>query len=481
MKKVIMNKYTILLLFAIFFVLLFSYSTLYNIGSGDSSIFLTIGKFWSDGKIPYVDLFDHKGPLIFFISMLGYKIFGCAQGVLLFQFVSMFFSFYLLEKIAFLELKNKKKSVFLTFLTLCFLPILYGEGNLTEEYCLPFITCCMYLNLKFLNAYIKSKKINHKRIYSFIYGISLSVCFLTRLTNCISILIGMGIIYIIFLKEKKIKMLLGSVFFTILGFLTLFLPFAIYFLSKNCFFDFIYGTLLYNLDYVSNLFSWVHNEYILIYIGIYIVCFFPSYIIFIIGILKFRKEKNFKFIFYMLLGLCENILFLTGNLYPHYSMITLPNFVIALCEMENYFRKNKNIFYVPIVLFFYCCCFAYAFDFDDKLKNENYKIDEFISHLDNKDSFIAVNLDDYKSIYINNDIVPFYKYFVLQDWQASNSNKMKLELVNKFEKGNVKYILIQNEMASVIYDLLLKKYDYKDSIKVDENVISLYELKKEFN
>ena len=33
----------------------------------------------------------------------------------------------------------------------------------------------------------------------------------------------------------------------------------------------------------------------------------------------------------------------------------------------------------------------------------------------------------------------------------------------------------------ILCNCLLKKYDYKDSIKVDENVISLYELKKEFN
>lgn len=483
MNKTKIKKYMLLLIFSIVFVMLYSYTTLYSIGSNDSSIFLTIGKFWSDGKLPYVDLFDHKGPLIFFINMLGYKIFGCSQGVLLFQMISMFFSVYFLEKIASFELKNKKESMLLTFLTLCFLSVIYSGGNLTEEYCLPFIMCCMYLTLNFLNTYIKTKKICHKKIYSFVYGFSLAVCFLTRLTNCISILLGISVIYFIFIKDKNIKLLFENLIFLILGFLVLFLPFSVYFLFKNCFFEFIYGTLLYNIDYASKLFSWIYSGNILKYILIYFVCFFPSYIIFVVGILKLRKEQNIKSIFYILLGIFENVLFLTGNLYPHYSMIALPNFIILLCEFENKINKYKNIFYFFIIFLFCFWNVVYVFNLKKEFINDNNysKIDELISRIDDRNSFIAVNIDEYKEIYINNNIVPFYKYFILQDWQALNSYKMRLNLINEFETRNVKYILIQNEKASVIYDLLLKKYDYKDSITVDENVISLYELKKEFN
>lgn len=42
-----------------------------NFYGDDSAMFQIIGKAWCDGKIPYVDTFDHKGPFIFLINALG--------------------------------------------------------------------------------------------------------------------------------------------------------------------------------------------------------------------------------------------------------------------------------------------------------------------------------------------------------------------------------------------------------------------------
>lgn len=39
--------------------------------TGDSSIFMTMGRLFIDGKIPYVDFFDHKGPVIILIEAFG--------------------------------------------------------------------------------------------------------------------------------------------------------------------------------------------------------------------------------------------------------------------------------------------------------------------------------------------------------------------------------------------------------------------------
>lgn len=478
-RKFISKKNVIILIFSILFVLLYSYSTLYTIGSTDSSIFLTIGKFWSKGIIPYSYLFDHKGPIIFFINMLSYKIFDCSQGVILFQIISMFFTGFFLEKIAYLELKDKSKSLLITLLTFCFLSILYNGGNLTEEYCLPFITCCLYFNLKFINGYVNERNFNHKRIYAFIYGISISFCFLTRLTNSISIFIGILIIIILLLKEKQYKLLLQNFAFLILGFAVLFLPFAIYFLVNNCLYEFIYGTLLYNFDYTSNLFAWLYSGNILKIIIVYFICYFPSYSIIIVGILNFKKNKKIKALLYILLGIVENLFFLIGNLYSNYSIITLPNIVIFLSEFDNYFKYYKEKMYILIIIAWLLFNIIFIIDLNKlKLNDIGRKIDEIVLKLDNKNSFVALNLDNYKEIYINNNIVPFYKYFVLQDWQAKHSDKMKLDLVEIFEKGNVEYILTQNEKGSVVYDVILKKYFLIDSITYNDITINLYRLIK---
>ena len=83
------------------FLLRFSYSTSFlwpGYCGYDSAIFQTIGKYWAQGSVPYRDLFDHKGPLIFFIDMLGYWLHGRA-GILVPQTVSLAATLFFLYKL----------------------------------------------------------------------------------------------------------------------------------------------------------------------------------------------------------------------------------------------------------------------------------------------------------------------------------------------------------------------------------------------
>lgn len=73
-------------------VLLFSFSTspVYpKYWGSDSAQFQTIRKSWAEGRIPYIGTFDHKGPIIFWINMLGYKCLG-RNGVVLCQIAFLF-------------------------------------------------------------------------------------------------------------------------------------------------------------------------------------------------------------------------------------------------------------------------------------------------------------------------------------------------------------------------------------------------------
>ena len=73
--------FLLLLAIAVGFTLVFSVSTspLYPkyygatelIDGGDSLQFQQIGKGWLEGKVPYRDMFDHKGPIIFLLICWG--------------------------------------------------------------------------------------------------------------------------------------------------------------------------------------------------------------------------------------------------------------------------------------------------------------------------------------------------------------------------------------------------------------------------
>ena len=45
-----------------------------NTAGTDSSIFLYVARILNNGLVPYLHVFDHKGPLIYFIDALGWLI-----------------------------------------------------------------------------------------------------------------------------------------------------------------------------------------------------------------------------------------------------------------------------------------------------------------------------------------------------------------------------------------------------------------------
>lgn len=54
----------------------------------DSSVFEYIGIVIQHGGVPYVDTFDHKGPLLYLINWMGLELAGC-RGILIFEAISV--------------------------------------------------------------------------------------------------------------------------------------------------------------------------------------------------------------------------------------------------------------------------------------------------------------------------------------------------------------------------------------------------------
>lgn len=104
----------------------------------DSSVFLYAGQRILDGNVPYRDVWDHKGPLIFYLNAAGLALgAGSRWGVwlleLLFAWLTAFVGYKFME-----ETLGKWPAVFGTVLFLLFLSRLLDGGNLVEEYALLF-------------------------------------------------------------------------------------------------------------------------------------------------------------------------------------------------------------------------------------------------------------------------------------------------------------------------------------------------------
>ena len=55
----------------------------------DSCFFQVVGWNWANGGVAYLTAWDQKGPVIYFINMLGYLLLGSKVGVWFLQVVSL--------------------------------------------------------------------------------------------------------------------------------------------------------------------------------------------------------------------------------------------------------------------------------------------------------------------------------------------------------------------------------------------------------
>lgn len=86
-----------------------STSPLYNIPyAGDTAMFQTIGKYWAEGSLPYVDLWDSKGPLIFAVNALGYLLTGQRWGIMIIQVICLFITLIMIDRIISQYITGKK-------------------------------------------------------------------------------------------------------------------------------------------------------------------------------------------------------------------------------------------------------------------------------------------------------------------------------------------------------------------------------------
>lgn len=122
------------------FVALYSGATspLMNGSEGDVEIFHYMGYTLLSGQVPYTDVFDHKGLLLYVIYALGLLI-SQHWGVMLIQVASLWLSLCLWHW-GMRGLGSHTRRTMATLLALFALYIAYGTGGFSEEFSLPFLS-----------------------------------------------------------------------------------------------------------------------------------------------------------------------------------------------------------------------------------------------------------------------------------------------------------------------------------------------------
>lgn len=116
----------------------------------DSSIFIYMGEGLNRGLVPYRDMFDHKGPLLWSIEQLGLILGGgSVTGIWLLELLALSFDIGMAYLCAKTVTGHRGESMMAACLSFVPLITLLYEGNLSEEWSLPFIYAGLYIYLQY--------------------------------------------------------------------------------------------------------------------------------------------------------------------------------------------------------------------------------------------------------------------------------------------------------------------------------------------
>lgn len=461
-------------LIGVIYVYLFSYTTspLYpNYFLGDSAQFLTMGKAWTLGKIPYKDLFDHKGPIIYFINMLGFMITGTKSGVFFIQCIFMAITANALFSIGRLRSKSNVYGVILVVMCLLILRGNYGEGNYVDEYCLTCIAVSTYCQLKWF--YNNTEK--HLPYLAAFYGVTFGFCAMMRMTNAILICAGVLVIAIELLKSKNYKNLFQNAVGFVIGLAFVVVPFGVYFGIHKCFADFIYAVFTYNFEYKARIGHWIDHanaDDLRNFGGLYI-----SYFCGLAAALLALRRKSYPLSVWLIICFAlETYLFFTGSLFVQYPQVCLPQIAILLNEVYILrFEEGEGILKVVVLGGLMIPCYLSLTRRVPEFMNmyRNYHVEEFyygeyeplLAQIpeEERDSFVAYGDNRFKGIYLAFDLMPSYKYFAIQEWQSSFSDYIRDDIRATFMNGDAKWILTAGN-TSVIQDVLEQRYEVYETV-----------------
>ena len=325
-------------LVAFVFVTLFSRSTsfLYVFEGADPAIFKQMGQALLKGKTLYVDYFDNKGCILYFIQALGLWI-GGDFFILIMQALSLTVTLVIWDKMLILYRKKRKERIICLGIALVMLLCFYGAGDQTQEWCLPLIS---YPLLIYFQALKEKKEILWYKM--FLIGLCCGIITFIQINNA-CVLLGFVIyIWILYFLEKNYRKFFSSLLCFVSGWLIPVVICILYFYLKagwHGVHEMIYASFLSNFEYidVQKFRSWMYwIPYSLFLLSLLII-----------QILNYHKDKNILIPTLISFGLFVGTFGKQCNSF--YLMAILPLCIVTMMTIDNKKRINSCLFGINVI------------------------------------------------------------------------------------------------------------------------------------
>lgn len=434
--------YPVLVVISFLYLSVFSFATspLYWDYISDNGTFIMLGKLFLDGRVPYLDYFDHKGPILIFIEALGLSLSSNDRtGIFIVQIIelSITLSFFFHAARCLLSTIN---SLSVLLIALVFFTFTIEGGNLSEEHSLPFLSLTLWLTIRFW----LSPKNRINVLHLLLIGVSGGILFWLRLNNMGVVCACTLFIFIVACKNKDWKGVRQLVLYFGIGFLAVTLPILIYFWINNAVYELIYASFIFNLKYVdtSNTGSLFGS---LIGTIIYIFKCWTPFVVLILGTaLFYRQHKDYKVVLLSaLLFFIGLITTHTGAAYHHYMTLNIPILVfgciVGLYAIAGSSQKKKLSYFIFLIVFVpasWVCMSRYISL--EKSETPPYYIERA------RDIAAKIPDNERNSVYPymvlskflpSAGLMPYngIKYFTLQEWHARHEKKILDEINEMME------------------------------------------------
>lgn len=212
-------------------------SPLFPIHTGvDQNTFLTVGDAMRDGKIPYRDLFEQKGPLLYLLHAVAASLSpGSFTGVWILEIVSFFAFLLLLYRIA-RTLGHSRTAFPAAAVTGLITAVTYAfsKGDNAEEFCLPLIAAGLLALLR----WTESDDAKMRSVPLFVSGVCAGCILWIKFTMLGFHIAFAGFVFFLTIRRGGIKAAFHSVFLFLGGMLLATVPWLAYFDSHHALGDF---------------------------------------------------------------------------------------------------------------------------------------------------------------------------------------------------------------------------------------------------
>lgn len=327
---------------------------------GDPGTYIFLGSQVLDGKILYVDLWEHKGPVLFFINALGlWLASGSRWGIWLVEFVFVAFGLFVLYRYSL-----KYYGAIAAGVALLIGSILYAEfigtGNWSEEYSIAFNLAALWVLM--LGA---QNKIPPRFGYIFVGVMAGLGAFLLLKDIGLTLMVGLALSVQAAVTQKKFSAFFRALFWMFLGGVLVVLPICIYFVFGGGFWEMLEHVFLYSFRYairgeIIELPLWSSIKYIAAKLGWIFTLLIFGYIVSVFRAWRDARARSFSppaWIIVILLPV-ETVAVSLGKAYLHYYIVWIPVIVLSIAAgvswliklFEAYFQRiNKLTPWFPVM------------------------------------------------------------------------------------------------------------------------------------